>query len=169
MNPPRHDLGPVASIDAEAIGRPGQRRFRLTISSRRGVASVWLEKEQLIALAQALDELLGQGQHALDAEDTEPLPVPAAFDVDFRAVRLGLGYEETNDLFALHAYDTGDSNLEPSLRCELNRRQSQRLSRRIETVVAGGRPLCPLCQEPMDPTGHACPKSNGHRDTKIVL
>jgi uncharacterized repeat protein (TIGR03847 family) len=30
-------------------------------------------------------------------------------------------------------------------------------------VVAEGRPLCQLCGLPIDPEGHICPASNGHR------
>jgi uncharacterized repeat protein (TIGR03847 family) len=33
---------------------------------------------------------------------------------------------------------------------------------RARTVVQGGRPICPMCQGPIDPGGHACPRSNGH-------
>ena len=27
-------------------------------------------------------------------------------------------------------------------------------------AVVGGRPLCPLCDLPMDPAGHICPRWN---------
>jgi uncharacterized repeat protein (TIGR03847 family) len=36
------------------------------------------------------------------------------------------------------------------------------LIERGEELVAGGRPNCALCGNPMDPTGHSCPKTNGH-------
>jgi uncharacterized repeat protein (TIGR03847 family) len=36
------------------------------------------------------------------------------------------------------------------------------LVERGEELVAGGRPNCPLCGNPMDPDGHSCPKTNGH-------
>jgi uncharacterized repeat protein (TIGR03847 family) len=29
-------------------------------------------------------------------------------------------------------------------------------------VVRAGRPTCPLCGNPLDPTGHICPRKNGH-------
>jgi hypothetical protein len=30
-------------------------------------------------------------------------------------------------------------------------------------LVEQGRPPCPLCGYPLDPEGHACPRTNGHR------
>jgi uncharacterized repeat protein (TIGR03847 family) len=168
---PLHDLGHALSIDAEAIGRPGQRRFRLLVRSTTTSAALWLEKEQLSAIGEALDEMDQrlQTQSPSDQPDVEPLPFPATADIDFRAGRLGLGYEEERDRFVLHAFDSAAADAVPTLRCEISRGQSRTLSRRIATVVAAGRPICPLCDTPIEPDGHVCPKSNGHRDTQIVL
>ena len=33
-------------------------------------------------------------------------------------------------------------------------------ARAVESVTAGGRPRCPLCEQPMDPQGHHCPRWN---------
>jgi hypothetical protein len=30
-------------------------------------------------------------------------------------------------------------------------------------VAAQGRPICGNCGEPIDPAGHFCPRSNGHK------
>ncbi len=29
-------------------------------------------------------------------------------------------------------------------------------------TVAAGRPPCPFCGQPLDPTGHICPRKNGY-------
>jgi len=34
---------------------------------------------------------------------------------------------------------------------------------RAATVVSAGRPACPFCGQPLDPDGHLCPRSNGHK------
>ena len=44
-------------------------------------------------------------------------------------------------------------------------RPSRVLARHGSQVVARGRPLCPLCGNPLDPTGHICPAMNGHRSS----
>ena len=40
------------------------------------------------------------------------------------------------------------------------RAQVRAMAARGAEAVAGGRPLCPLCDMPMDPAGHACPRWN---------
>jgi uncharacterized repeat protein (TIGR03847 family) len=36
-------------------------------------------------------------------------------------------------------------------------------AKRAQTVVAAGRPPCQFCGNPIDPSGHVCPRSNGFR------
>ena len=49
------------------------------------------------------------------------------------------------------------------LRFILRRDQVRTFSLHALAVVGEGRPLCQLCGLPMDPDGHNCPASNGHR------
>ncbi|MGH2544054.1 MAG: DUF3090 family protein, partial [Ardenticatenaceae bacterium] len=42
------------------------------------------------------------------------------------------------------------------------RDQVAALGRHAWEIAGQGRPLCPLCGEPMDADGHFCPRSNGH-------
>jgi uncharacterized repeat protein (TIGR03847 family) len=54
--------------------------------------------------------------------------------------------------------------LEPlEVRLTVTRAQLRVLAHHGAQVVARGRPLCPLCGNPLDPTGHICPALNGHR------
>ena len=41
------DFGLVDAVDADAVGPPGQRHFRLRARTGDQYASLWLEKEQL--------------------------------------------------------------------------------------------------------------------------
>lgn len=167
METPDHDYGRVLSVDAEAVGQPGQRRFRLLARSANQTATVWMEKEQLAGIGTWLGEVLER----LDKEkpsaepDVEPLPFPEAFDLDMRASQIGLGYVEDEDIFAIQAFDAerGEASRSPRFRCLLTRGQSRVLSRKIAQVIAGGRPICPLCERPIDPEGHVCPRANGHQ------
>ena len=46
MSEDQVDFGRAHVLGAEAIGEPGNRRFRIYIRSQRGSASLWLEREQ---------------------------------------------------------------------------------------------------------------------------
>jgi uncharacterized repeat protein (TIGR03847 family) len=162
MDNPEYDLGRVLSVDAEAVGQPGQRTFRLLARSTSQTASIWMEKQQLAGIGTWIDEVCTRlDQEKPTAEpDVEPLPIPDAFDVEFRASQIGLGYAEDEDVFAIQAFDAERSDTVPAFRCFVSRGQGRVLSRKIETVVSAGRPICPLCEMPMDPGGHHCPRWN---------
>jgi uncharacterized repeat protein (TIGR03847 family) len=45
------------------------------------------------------------------------------------------------------------------------RDQVAALSSHAMEIASQGRPLCPLCGEPINDDGHFCPRSNGHTRT----
>ena len=47
-------------------------------------------------------------------------------------------------------------------RHRLDRGEAAAFVDRAKDLMRGGRPICPLCSGPIDPGGHACPRSNGH-------
>jgi len=172
MNDPLHEFGSALSVDAEAVGQPGQRRFRLLFLSSYGSASVWMEKEQLAGVGSWLADTISSldRERPTDEPDVEPLPFPDHFDLDLRAGQLALGYIEDRRVFAIQIYDLENNpepeNPKPTLRCFLSLGQSRALSRKITDVIASGRKSCPMCGEPMDPAGHTCPRGNGHRPAR---
>jgi len=48
------------------------------------------------------------------------------------------------------------------LRVNLSATTVEAFALHAEAVVAAGRPLCPMCGQPLDPQGHLCPRRNGH-------
>ena len=48
-------------------------------------------------------------------------------------------------------------------RFTITREQAAALAIRGTELVEAGRPPCPLCGNPLDPSGHVCPRTNGHR------
>lgn len=161
------DLGPILGLQAEAVGVPGQRTFRIQAHSGQGAARLWLEKEQLQALAIAIEEFLaelpnprrpGTGSGML-------LPFPAQPTVEFTIGRLALGYDAATDLVSLLVRELVEDSEEEqgaALRCQASREQMQALSRQALEVVSAGRPRCPLCNTPLTGPTHWCPRSNGH-------
>ena len=164
MERARHDFGDAVSIDAESIGRPGQRRFRLMVGSLGQTAQIWMEKQQLEGIGDWFEEMVERlDKDAPDASPDElPSPFGAIFDVELQATQIGLGYAEEESRFALQVFDAESSRDLPAFQCHLTRGQCRVLYRKIAEVIAGGRPICPLCEMPIDPEGHVCPRSNGH-------
>ncbi len=168
----RHDFGRVASVKAEAIGEPGQRTFRLLLDGPRGGACMWLEKEQLSQLSMAIRQLLSLSS----SEDSPVYPSPppaepsseAGEPVEFKVGKLSLGHEPRQDLFLIEAHDREDEDEDvPLLEFWASRSQMTDLAEEAQTVVAAGRPLCPLCSAPMGADPHVCPRANGHNSFEL--
>jgi uncharacterized repeat protein (TIGR03847 family) len=180
------DLGPVRVLGAEAVGQPGERRFRLFVQSTHSSAVMWLEKEQLNSLSLALDRslaLLTEGQvlrtEAQVGTPITPPGMPANFpkqpDYEFQVGQIKLSYDDQDSLFVLSAMpieiimERGEEpqvliNEVNSVAFLFTQLQAHDLSITITRVVAGGRPVCPLCKAPLDGGPHACVKQNGHRE-----
>lgn len=171
------DFGIVGSLEAEAIGEPGHRTFRLRLRSGEQTAALWLEKEQLQALAIALMQLLvrvGKAQEvpASDASPSPLLPFPEQPTFDLKVGRLGLGYHQAEESVALFAYELEEEKeaqeeeaqeKEVAVACRASIDQCRDLIAAIEAILAAGRPICRLCLTPIDPEGHVCARHNGNR------
>jgi uncharacterized repeat protein (TIGR03847 family) len=172
-------FGPATRLQAQAIGEPGHRTFRLLIESDDGrAAALWVEKEQLQALGLAVEQLLAEFQGSPGARPPRQPPVetfPPNPTVDFKVGRLALGQDESElesgPRYVLLVYDlegSGSEEEEPTqpatFACRATREQLRALGRNIGEVVAAGRPRCPLCGEPMDSADkpHGCVRANGH-------
>jgi uncharacterized repeat protein (TIGR03847 family) len=140
-------------------------------------AHLWLEKQQLQALADAIGRMLveidnEQGLAIPSRTEAISNPKPPGFpaipDVDMQVVALGLRYDPDYDLIALEAYehDTDEENDEPpTFRCLGTRAQMEALQLNAVEVVSAGRPRCPFCGTPLSQAGlpHFCPPMNGHQ------
>jgi uncharacterized repeat protein (TIGR03847 family) len=172
-------FGPATRLQAQAIGEPGHRTFRIMVESDDGrAAALWVEKEQLQALGLAVEQLLAEFQGSGPAKLPRQPPVetfPPNPTVDFKVGRLALGQDEseleTGPRYVLLVYDLEgstseeeDPNQPATFACRATREQLRSLSRNIAEVVAAGRPRCPLCGEPMDSPNkpHGCVRANGH-------
>ena len=170
------ELDPATRLTAAAVGEPGNRTFYLQARNDERVVSLLLEKQQVAMLSIHVDELLERTGHMPEADDPA-VPDPEALDLEepiepaFRVGQIGLGYDDTRDLVLLQCdeyvpeeEEEDVTRPEPAhVRIWATRGQAYALARRGEREVAGGRPICRMCGEPMDPDGHFCPRSNGHR------
>ena len=177
---PSRDLDPVTRLTADAVGEPGQRTFYLQAASGADQVTLLVEKEQVRRLAESLQSWLPElaadrpedpGEAA--AAEASQLELAPPLEPDFRVGQLQLSYDGERDRVVIVATeyqaedaDDADPLAQPEplqVRLFVTRPQLRVLARHGSQVVARGRPLCPLCGNPLDPTGHICPAQNGHR------
>jgi uncharacterized repeat protein (TIGR03847 family) len=161
------DFGLVDGIGAEALGRPGQRQFRMIARSGSQTASLWVEKEQLAALGTALQQAIVRLGRPAMRERPAPLlageDLPATPGTEFHCGQIGWGYDEQASEFLVLAYPVeAPDDDSAAWRGRLSVAQARALSREIERLVNSGRPKCPLCGTVLDGPSHVCPRTNGH-------
>jgi uncharacterized repeat protein (TIGR03847 family) len=126
---------------------------------------VWMEKEQLRRLGQALEQVLDSLPDLGPEIGTtgNVLEFNAETTSQIRAGRMELGFDEQRKRLVVIAHDleTEDEGA-PAFVFRLTPLQARELAEEAETVVASGRPICPLCGSPMGPGPHVCEKQNGH-------
>lgn len=162
---PRVPGGDAQALRVEALGQPGQRRFRVLAAIDGETHILWMEKQQVQALGLALEQLLEQlpGAPILSAGEA----LPGVFDEDtrnqFRVGRIEIAFDEAIERIIIVAHDIEqEEDEQPTLAVRISRDQARSISADAAHVVAQGRPRCPMCGAPMDPEGHVCPQQNGH-------
>ena len=158
---PKHPLGRALSITPDAVGEPGNRRFRLLVEAELGGACLWLEKEQLFQLSIAIQRMLS----TMEIPPAEPTSLPArSSDAyhEFQVGRLMISEEVEGPILHLMARDQQEDDAEATIGVLVDLDQLRGLSERGLAVCAAGRPRCPLCSTPMGPEGHVCVRTNGH-------
>ena len=174
-----HRFDPPERFVAGTVGEPGQRTFFLQAREGARLVSVSLEKQQVQALAERIDELLDElmqaaGGDALipavaprDLDDTEPLEQP--IEEEFRAGTMTLSWDAADERVVIEVFPFTEAavvspeQLEEDLRTPrararrglpgpAHRRRGARLREAGRAAVIGaGRPDCPFCGEPDRP------------------
>ena len=176
MRRPRHNMGRVDWIGAEAIGLPGQRTFHVLARSRTLSAELWMEKEQLQALVEAIARMMVEidtergfelPPRDLTATNPKPPDFPDSPDISVMVGALSLSYDADREVIVIEATsrDEDEEEAPPTFRCITTREQMQLLQANAIEVLSAGRPRCPLCGTPLPEPGtpHFCPPTNGHQ------
>lgn len=177
-----HD--PPDRFVAGTVGEPGERTFLLQAASGSLMHTVLLEKEQVRLLAERMLEILDE---TMDSDPAADIPASAAegllglqvlqppLEPDFRVAALALGWNRSTHRLIVEAHAGTDEDDEVPelesdeeegpdlLRVRLTGTGARVFAEHALTVVAAGRPDCPFCHLPLDPSGHICPRANGYR------
>jgi len=149
MANPVYEFDPVTHITAGALGMPGQRTFY--IQAERGLDRVTLlcEKEQVQALAEAIDEMAGKLEEEFKlprvpamAVDEVKMTIKEPVEPLFRVGAMALGYDANRDrvlLVAQEALPEEEERDPQEVRFFATRGQMQALSTYARDVVRRGR------------------------------
>jgi uncharacterized repeat protein (TIGR03847 family) len=140
------------------LGEVGNRLFLLQARQGRRLVIVKCEKLQLSALAEWLAQVvgtLGRPGHLPSDFVLEP-----EYEEDFVVGDIAIAVDEENETVevSLESIEEDDA-----LELTLSKEWAGGLAIAITRLVEAGRPPCPLCGGPLDPQGHDCPRTNGHR------
>ena len=135
--------------------------------------TVKVEKQQIAVLSGYLGRIvkeLGRPGHL-----PEDLDYLGTEEFEWVVGTIGVSYDEELDriVIVLEEMGAGEEDDEEEddeeagsghvLRVALSREQAAGFAIHATRLVEAGRPPCPLCSLPLDPSGHDCPRTNGHR------
>ncbi|MCF6388599.1 DUF3090 domain-containing protein [Mycobacterium sp. MBM] len=167
---------------AGTVGQPGNRTFYLQAVHDKRVVSVMLEKQQVAVLAERISALLVEINRRFGTpippdtgavEDLQPLLTPV--DSEFRVGTMGLGWDAEAQTVVVELLAVSETEFDASVvlddaedgpdavRVFLSPESAREFAARSNRVISAGRPPCPLCDEPLDPEGHICVRTNGYR------
>lgn len=159
-----YELLDVDKLTVGAVGEPGNRVFVLQARHANQLVTLKVEKGQVAALATHLGELLEDLPEPGRLPDDLDLETPV--EPEWIVGSLGSAWDDDLDRLLLlveEAVPEGQEEDAAEARIGLTREQMAALALRGAQLVAAGRPPCPLCGYPLDPRGHECPRTNGHR------
>jgi uncharacterized repeat protein (TIGR03847 family) len=188
MPPIIHGFDPPERFVAGTVGPPGSRTFFLQARSGVRVVSVSLEKQQVAALAERVDELLDEVMSSetasgvipavapLGLEDANPLEQP--IEEEFRAGTMTLSWDPDDQRIVIEVFpfteaavvtpdqvdqDFEEPEPEEVFLVRIDAGHARAFVKRAAQVLDAGRPSCPFCGNPIDPDGHLCVRANGFR------
>jgi len=183
-----HGFDPPERFVTGTVGPPGQRTFFLQARSGARITSVSVEKQQVAALSERIDQLLDEVMASdttqsvipavapLGLEDSDPLEQP--IDEEFRAGTMTLSWDPDDERVVIEVFpyteaavvspDQLDEELtepEPDevFLVRIDAGSARAFVKRAAQVLEAGRPSCPFCGNPIDPDGHLCVRANGFR------
>lgn len=162
------------------VGPAGERTFFLQAVQGRRIASVALEKVQVAVLAERLGQLLGELERrgiesSAAAEEDLDRPLDEPLREEFRVGTIALSWDDDDGVMIVEAraqiadermtdleVDDDDADGPDLVRVRLSPPAVRGFVERAARVLSAGRPPCPFCGEPLEPTGHICVRRNGY-------
>lgn len=164
------DFDPPTRCVVGTVGQPGERTFFVQVRGDSRAAALSIEKFHVTTLADRINDVLDRVAGAAASEaaaalvaDNDPLDTPIEEDFRVSTVRLLWDADRSAVVVELFDEDPDEAPSTDGIRIWLSPQHARAFARRALAVAAAGRPPCPFCGGPLDPSGHICPRANGYR------
>lgn len=161
-----YDLSAPDRITVGTVGPVGERLFLLQCRQGPVVLTLKIEKQQVATVADYLARIVRGEQRP--GHLPEDLDLEEPFEPAWAVGTIGVSYDEADDRVILVIEELlPEEETGAIARLSLSREQAAAFAIRATGLVESGRPPCPLCGSPLDPSGHECPRTNGHRPPAV--
>jgi uncharacterized repeat protein (TIGR03847 family) len=125
-----------------------------------------MEKQQVAVVAEYLARIVKDQERPGHLPEELELEEPT--DPAWAVGTIGVSYDEADDRVILVIEElVAEDETGAIARLSVSREQAAAFTIRATSLVEAGRPPCPLCGSPLDPSGHECPRTNGHRPPAV--
>jgi len=161
-----YDLSAPDRITVGTVGPVGERLFLLQCRQGPVVLTLKIEKQQVATVADYLARIVRGEQRP--GHLPEDLDLEEPFEPAWAVGTIGVSYDEADDRVILVIEELlPEEETGAIARLSISREQAAAFAIRATSLVESGRPPCPLCGSPLDPSGHECPRTNGHRPPAV--
>ena len=153
-------------IVIDTIGPPGQRTFYLQAAQDDMRVTLIIEKEQAAAVSLAINGILEKLGETQEVIESAPLDLVQPVVPLFRVGRLGLGYDEEQNMLIVMAEELAEEDRAQRTKVHIwiSHTQMAVLAHQAASAVRAGRPICPLCGETIElGEQHVCVRGNGRK------
>ena len=148
------------------VGPVGNRLFLIQCRGGETLLTLKVEKQQVAAMSELLARVVKDQQRPGHLPDDQELEEPT--EPAWAVGTVGVSFDEAEDRIVLVIEElVPEGEVGAIARVSVSREQAAAFSIQATRLVESGRPPCPLCGSPLDPSGHECPRTNGHRPPAV--
>jgi uncharacterized repeat protein (TIGR03847 family) len=148
------------------VGPVGSRLFLIQCRQGDTLLTLKVEKQQVAAIGDLLARVVKDERRPGHLPDDQALEEPA--EPAWAVGTIGVSFDDAEDRVVLVIEElVPEGEVGAIARVSVTREQAAAFTIQATRLVESGRPPCPLCGSPLDPSGHECPRTNGHRPPAV--
>jgi len=148
------------------VGPVGSRLFLIQCRQAETLLTLKIEKQQVSAMGDLLARVVKDQERPGHLPDDQALEEPA--EPVWVVGTIGVSFDESEDRVVLVIEElVPEGEVGAIARVSITREQAAAFTIQATRLIESGRPPCPLCGSPLDPSGHECPRTNGRRPPAV--